>query len=73
MPLYDLGFDIFPTITGFWWLFSDLLIYLMLTFIIGLLVLSLFVSLKTENERPIYAVLGLKRILKTLVVLQTLR
>ncbi|GMH73862.1 hypothetical protein TrRE_jg9244 [Triparma retinervis] len=73
MPLYDLGFDLFPTITGFWWLFSDLLIYTMLAFVTGLMAMSLLVSLKTENERPIYAVFALKRYMKTLVVLQTLR
>ena len=22
MPLYDIGFDLFPTLTGTWWLFS---------------------------------------------------
>eukprot|EP00520_Triparma_pacifica_P015638 CAMPEP_0118662008 /NCGR_PEP_ID=MMETSP0785-20121206/16592_1 /TAXON_ID=91992 /ORGANISM="Bolidomonas pacifica, Strain CCMP 1866" /LENGTH=354 /DNA_ID=CAMNT_0006555503 /DNA_START=168 /DNA_END=1232 /DNA_ORIENTATION=- len=73
MPLYDIGFDLFPTLTGTWWLFSDLLIYLMLAFIVAFLVLSLFVSLKTEHGRPIYAVFVLKRYLKTLVILQILR
>ena len=47
MPLYDLAFDLFPKLTGFWWTFSDLLIYLMLGFVICLLLLSMFVSLKT--------------------------
>jgi len=73
MPLYDLAFDAFPVLTGGWWLFSDLLIYLMLTFLSLLLVLSMFVSLKTETERPIFAIMALKRYLITLIVLQWLR
>jgi hypothetical protein len=73
MPLYDLGFDLFPVVTGFWWDFTDYLIYALLFYGLLWIAGTFFVMLHMPNREPLYPTILLKRACLALIVLQTLR
>jgi len=73
MPLFDVGFEWLPKISGGWWTLSDVLIYVMIGYVLTVCVSSVFIEWKTGSRRPIFSALVLKRCLLTVCLLQQLR
>jgi len=70
MPLFDVGFEWLPKISGGWWTLSDVLIYVMIGYVLTVCVSSVFIEWKTGSRRPIFSALVLKRCLLTVCLLQ---
>jgi len=70
LPLYDLSFAHLPLLSGPLWLFSDFLVYTLITITVVMLLSNFFVKWSFCDKPSSYALL---RFFKTLVILQFLR
>ena len=79
MPLFDVGFNWLPEISGAWWKLSDALIYIMMGSVLTLLLVSLKVNWVSSSfsssspNKPLWSAIALTRCMLTVCVLQQFR